>query len=77
MGKVRITVTLDSDLLDRARRAASLRGVSLSQLIEDALSDDAPSGHDGLAEFLRWAAKSQVRSIDGKPLTRDEAHERP
>ena len=35
--KTKLTITVDRELLPRAKRYARLRGVSLSSLIEDAL----------------------------------------
>lgn len=44
--KTKLTVTIDRDLLPRAKRAAKVRGVSLSALIEDALRASADVEQD-------------------------------
>lgn len=48
--KTKLTITVDADLLPRAKRYARSRGVSLSSLINDALQtmagDEAPSFAD-------------------------------
>lgn len=53
--KAKLTVTIDEDLLPRAKRYARARGVSLSQLIETTLS--SLSEGDGTAFSERWRGK--------------------
>lgn len=76
MSKIRTSVMLDEHILKKAKHRAVERGLSLSQIIEEALSSKGAWPDDGLVEFLAWAEKSRYRSDDGKPLTREEAHER-
>jgi post-segregation antitoxin (ccd killing protein) len=58
--KTKLTITIDSDLLPRAKRYARARGVSLSSLVEDALrelaAEEAPSFVD------RWRGRFEPAS---------------
>ena len=60
--KTKLTITVDKDLIPRAKRYARRRGVSLSSIIEDALReltrDEAPS----FAE--RWRGRFEPASRD-------------
>ncbi len=50
--KTKLTITVDADLLPRAKRYARAQGVSLSSLIEASLKDLAG---DGTGSFVsRW-----------------------
>ncbi|MBI4419821.1 MAG: ribbon-helix-helix protein, CopG family [Gemmatimonadetes bacterium] len=53
--KTKLTVTIDRDLLPRAKRHARSRGVSLSRLIEAALRD--LSAGDTRSFSQRWRGK--------------------
>ncbi|MBI3981714.1 MAG: ribbon-helix-helix protein, CopG family [Gemmatimonadetes bacterium] len=53
--KTKLTVTVDRDLLPRAKRHAKSRGVSLSRLIEDALRAASASDNQSFAQ--RWRGK--------------------
>jgi len=62
--KTKLTLTIDAELVPRAKLYARARGVSLSSLVEDALrgmaSEESPS-------FLeRWRGKFQAASRDGE-----------
>jgi len=50
--KSKLTVTIDGELLPRAKRYARSRGISLSKLIEDALR--AASAREGHSFSQRW-----------------------
>lgn len=50
--KAKLTVTVDEDLLPRAKAGARRRGQSLSRVIEDALRDLADESEPSFAE--RW-----------------------
>ena len=50
--KTKLTVTIDKDLVPRAKRHARARGVSLSRLIEDALR--VASAGEGSSFTSRW-----------------------
>ena len=58
--KTKLTLTIDAELLPRAKRYARARGVSLSSLVEDALrgmtSKEAPSFVD------RWRGRFEAAS---------------
>lgn len=51
-GKSKLTVTIDRELIPRAKRYARQRGVSLSSLIEDALRELSSEGRAPFSE--RW-----------------------
>ena len=65
--KTKLTVTVDRDLLPRAKRYAKSRGVSLSQLIEDALRTASAGDNQPFSE--RWRGKF-------RPAGRDDARYR-
>ena len=58
--KTKLTLTVDAELLPRAKRYARARGVSLSSLVEEALrgmaSDEAPSFVE------RWRGRFEAAS---------------
>ena len=61
--KTKLTVTIDRDLLPKAKRYARAQGVSLSELIEAGLR--RASGDRDVATFSsRWRGKFTVRPID-------------
>jgi hypothetical protein len=71
--KTKLTVSIDRDLVPRAKRSARRQGVSLSAVIERALTrlaeDDAPSFAG------TWRGRFQVRAdVDRDPRTRELAH---
>ena len=51
--KRKLTVTIDEDLVPRAKRFARSRGISLSQLIEDTLREMSAEGTEGFAARRR------------------------
>jgi len=53
--KRKLTITIDEEVLPRAKRYARQNGVSLSQLIEDALRNLAP--RDGPSFSTKWRGK--------------------
>lgn len=53
--KRKVTVTLDEELIPRAKAVARRRGLSLSALIERALSDEAAGGRPPFS--ARWRGK--------------------
>ncbi len=84
MAKTRTTIMVDEDVLKESKMAAIQKGISLSKLIEDAMRQAVEGGHaaaqaeanNPLLDFMRWADDRKLCSEDGKPLTREEAHER-
>lgn len=74
MSKIRTTIMLDEQVLKDAKHRAVELGTSLSQLIEDALATQ-PRLHDrNLEAFVEWALNARAKSIDGRPLSREEVH---
>lgn len=65
--KTKLTVTVDRDLLPRAKRYARSRGISLSHLIEDALRTASAQESQSFSE--RWRGKF-------RPADRDDARYR-
>lgn len=61
--KTKLTITIDEELLPRAKRCARARGVSLSSLIEDALREIATQDTPPFAE--RWRGRFE-------PVARDD-----
>jgi hypothetical protein len=53
--KKKLTVTIDEDLLPKAKRYARARGVSLSQLIESALREIAIEDYASFSQ--RWRGR--------------------
>jgi post-segregation antitoxin (ccd killing protein) len=53
--KTKLTVTIDRDLVPKAKRYARARGLSLSQVIENALRAMGAGG--GTAFSARWRGK--------------------
>jgi len=77
---VRITVTLDGDVLARARRRALERGTSVNAVVGEYLAQyaGATGAADAIAGFLVLAAGMNASSGDrGGTWTRDELHDRP
>jgi hypothetical protein len=60
--KTKLTLTIDAQLIPRAKRYARSRGVSLSSVVEEALrglaSDESPSFVD------RWRGRFEAASKD-------------
>ncbi|WP_373061035.1 DUF6364 family protein [Gemmatimonas sp.] len=62
--KIKLTVTIDRDLLPKAKRYARERGVSLSELIEANLRHVSRES-DGPSFSSTWRGKFIARSGDG------------
>lgn len=60
--KTKLTVTIDRDLIPRAKRYARSRGVSLSHLIETALRKFSAGESPSFAS--RWRGKFQTAEHD-------------
>lgn len=60
--KTKLTLTIDADLLPRAKRYARTRGVSLSSLVEDALRGMAE--HEAPSFVDRWRGRFEAASRD-------------
>ena len=72
-----ITIAIDKDLADRARRVAAARGISLNQLVRDALErlTDEPERERDLKRLMHLLREHPGRSR-GKRWNRDELHDR-
>lgn len=73
-----VTLSLDDRLLDRARRLAAKRGLSLNQMIRDFLVEitGEPSPEDLVAELDAAWAEGRGDSR-GWRFNREELHDRP
>ena len=60
--KTKLTLTIDADLLPRAKRYARARGVSLSSLVEDALRGMAAEEATSFVD--RWRGRFEAASRD-------------
>jgi post-segregation antitoxin (ccd killing protein) len=60
--KTKLTITVDADLVPRAKRYARRRGVSLSALIEDALRDLSAEEAPSFVE--RWRGRFEPAARD-------------
>ena len=60
--KTKLTVTIDSELLPRAKEHARARGVSLSSIIEELLREIA-IGEDRTPERTSWAAGMTLEEV--------------
>ncbi len=75
-----LTITLDPDLLRRARSKATADGTSLSAVVGGLLADYVGPSRAAvaLAELLELAAASDASSgPEGRTWTRDELYDRP
>jgi len=72
-----VTLSLDDKLLERARKLAARRGVSLNQMIRDYLSEATgdPSPADVIAELDALWAEGRGDSR-GWRFNREELHDR-
>lgn len=72
-----LTLSLDDKLLERARRIAARRGISLNQMIRDYLSQvtGEPSSQELIAELDALWSESRGNS-GGWRFNRDELHDR-
>ena len=59
--KTKLTITVDADLIPRAKRWAQARGVSLSSVIEDALRDLTAEEATSFVERWRGAFEPATR----------------
>lgn len=66
--KKKLTITVDAELIPRAKRYARSRGVSLSSLIEQSLRDMA--GEDTPSFASRWRGRLQAAHLDDPRYTR-------
>lgn len=71
-----LTISVDDKLLERARRVARGRGVSLQELLRQMLESlaGARTAHDDADELMALLRESPGRS-DGRGFTRADAYE--
>lgn len=62
--KTKLTITVDRDLLPRAKRYARARGVSLSSLIEEALREMSAADEPSFAQRWRGRFEPAAKSDD-------------
>ncbi len=60
--KTKLTVTIDAELIPRAKQYARTRGLSLSQVIENALRD--LSAEENVSFSKRWRGKFHADERD-------------
>ncbi len=68
MMKTKLTLTVDSDLVPRAKAWAAEHGVSLSSVVEDALRER--TGEPGPSVVDRWAGRFELRDRGDDPRFR-------
>lgn len=72
-----VTISLDEILLEKARERARRQGKSFNELVRELLARESNGDPlESLARFFEVADQLGGRSEDGKPLSREEAHER-
>jgi plasmid stability protein len=74
-----LTITVDDDVLRRARARAARRGASINALLSDYLRHyaGADASAQAIHDFLELAASADARSgAAGRTWTRDELHDR-
>jgi len=72
-----VTISIGESLLALCKKRAAQKGVSLNALIKgllqrEVLADDA----DWIEEFFRKGDELGLRSVDGKPMRREEIYDR-
>jgi hypothetical protein len=77
MREVNVTLSIDDELLARARELAARRGTSVNQLIRDYLSELASDlSADDVVQELEELWKKSAGSSKGRRWTREDLHER-
>lgn len=75
-----VTLTIDDDVLRRARIRALEQGTSVNALVRECIESFAGEGpaKEGLRSFIDGARHSRASSGDrGRSWTRDEVYDRP
>jgi len=73
-----LTLALEGRLLERARRLAAQRGISLNQMIRDYLAEvTAESSTDDLVGELEVLWGESPGDSKGRRIVRDDLHDRP
>ena len=63
--KTKLTVTVDEEILPRAKEVAAARGTSLSQLVENMLRELAAERRPSFSE--RWRGRLELDAQEGDP----------
>ena len=75
---VNITLSIDAELVERARRVAAAMGKSLNQVVREhlqAITDRG--GSTSIASELRQLSAAARGNSRGRRFAREDAHERP
>lgn len=64
--KQKLTITVDAELIPRAKRYARARGVSLSSLVEQSLRQMTKGETQSFSS--RWRGKLRAAELEGDPL---------
>lgn len=65
--KTRVTITLDPEVVRKAKTVAQARRTNLSALVEDLLRQTATEAAPRSTKFTRkWAGKFEAREPDGR-----------
>jgi len=74
---VNVTLSIDDDVLARARELAARRGTSVNQLIREYLEELASErSSDEIIDELKKLWRSSSGNSAGKRWTREEIHDR-
>lgn len=72
-----ITLSIDDEVIERARKLAAARGTSVNQLVRDYLESLVrPAGGDTFADDLRRLTRAGKGRSKRWRFNRDELHER-
>lgn len=72
-----ITLSVDDEVIERARKLASARGTSVNQMVRDYLESLVrPAGHDTFGDDLRRLTSAGKGRSKRWRFNRDELHER-
>ena len=75
--KVNVTLSIDEELVERARQLAARRGTSLNQMIRCLLQEaTAATSREAQLAALEEAWASNHHSSEGRTWTREELHDR-
>ncbi len=70
MRKTKLTLSVDPLIVDRAKKTAQRKGVSVSEMVEDYLnviSSDAADGLNGVAQ-LRGCARGELSEMSDREI---------
>jgi antitoxin component of RelBE/YafQ-DinJ toxin-antitoxin module len=77
LGDMDLTVSVDEEVLEKARHVASARGTSVDQLVREYLASLCNrEGNEEAARRFMELVKGSTYSSEGRTFTREELHER-